>query len=258
MKRPNLRRTRVRYLAQRTAVTGSDHLALVVDVELIRRAFRKARRKVARVQFATINAGGRFSERALRRLVKVDAPDVVAFQEASDQGWLHDVMLELGYALLTGEPHGQGGQAATPTYVKASRVSVVKPGVWLELLKGGTDVGEGAGPRHSKAKWWLKTWLEVDGIRFGASSWHATASQQNRSRMAAALAEARVWVNVVLLARRPIFTLGDTNSDQDQPLSAWVRRRGVTSNHDQLGEVATHGGRSIDAVDVAQRFVLAS
>lgn len=241
--------TRVRFARQLTINDGSDHLALMVDVVLVRRGWETP------LRLCTINAGGRFSLRALARIAKVWAPDVLAFQEASDQQGIAKVLEAAGYVQLTGEPGDQPGQAATPTWVKASRVTVQRPGRWVRLL-GAERIGKGAGPDRSKPKWWLRTWLVVDGIRFGASSWHATASQQNRLRWLAALREARVWVAIVLNVRRPIFTLGDGNSDQQQRLARWIVRHGVTTNHQELGEVATHERRSIDSVAVPARFVL--
>lgn len=243
--------TRVRFLSQQTVVTGSDHLALVVDVRLTHR--RLGRRRVAHLRLCTVNAGGRFNERHLRRLVQVYNPDVIAVQEGSDQRWLVAVLAEYGYALLVGEPSNQPGQAATPTFV-GSRVTIRRDGTWTRLLSA-QPIGPGAGPDYSKQKWWLRTHLAIDGIRFGASSWHATASQQFKGRMAAALTETRIWVGIATNLARPMFTLGDTNSDYQQPLTRWILRHGITSNHEQLGEVATHGRRSIDAVCVQRALV---
>lgn len=241
--------TRVRFVKQWTVETGSDHKALLVDVELRRRG------KGVRLRLCSINAGGRFTERHLRRLVQVYAPDVIAFQEASDQKWLAPVLGEYGLRLLLGSPAGQVGQAATPTFV-GTRITVRRPGTWIKLI-GAEHIGKGAGPDRSKPKWWLKTRLAVEGIGFSASSWHATASQQNKPRFLAALREVRVWLTIAATLRRPVFTLGDTNSSYSQRLTRWILQHGMTSNHEQLGEIATHGKRSIDAV-VVQRAVVKS
>src|SRR5690349_3697727 len=239
--------TRVRFVKQWAVATGSDHKALLVDVELRRHGRR------VRLRLCSINAGGRFAERQLRRLVQVYAPDVVAVQEASDQKGLAPVLGEYGLRLLLGAPAGRVGQAATPTFV-GTRITVRRPGTWIKLL-GAERIGKGAGPDRSKPKWWLKTRLEVEGIRFSASSWHATASQQYRRRWLAALREVRVWTSIAATLHRPVFTLGDTNSDYQQPLTRWILAHGMTSNHEQLGEIATHGKRSIDAVCVQRRLV---
>lgn len=239
--------TTVRFLTQWVVATGSDHEALIVDVQLKDHGTR------SHLRLCTINAGGHFSERLLRRLVQVYAPDVIACQEASDQKWLGEVLAEFGFQLLEGEPAGQVGQAATPTFV-GTRVTVRRPGKWVKLL-GAEKIGKGAGPDTSKPKWWLKTRLSVDGIRFGASSWHATASQQFAGRYTAALTETRVWLSTAAALNRPIFTLGDTNSDHQQRLTRWILDHGMTSNHEQLGEIATHERRSIDAINVQRRLV---
>lgn len=241
--------TRVTFLRQWTFRTKSDHDALFVEVRLTRRKRRK--RQAARLRLCTANLGGTFDETNLRQLLNLQ-PDVLACQEASDQKWIRLVCEEYGYTLLEGEPTGPG-QAATPTFV-GHRVDVRKPGEWKQLL-GAVNIGPGAGPDRSKPKWWLRTWLAVDGIPFSASSWHATVSQQFWRRFLAALSESKLWVGISLTLRRPSFTLGDTNSDLQQRLSAWILAHGMTSNHEQLGEIATRGGRSIDAVCVQRHLV---
>lgn len=233
--------TRVTFLEQWTFATRSDHLALFVRVRLTRK--RRGKRTRSELVLCTANLGGKFNETNLRQLLN-QRPDILACQEASDQKWI-GLVCEYGMTLLGGTPTGLG-QAATPTFA-SGRVEVRKPGVWKQLL-GAEKVGPGAGPPTSKPKWWLRDWLAVDGIPFSASSWHATASQQFKKRRLAALREVRVWLTIAGNLRRPVFTLGDTNSDYQQKLTRWILAHGMTSNHEQLGEVATHGRRSIDAV----------
>lgn len=246
--------TRVRFVRHNTFRTKSDHLALFVVVELIQRRFGKVRRRT-RLKLCTANAGGHFDADDLERLLS-RAPDVLALQECSDQSYVVEVAAEHGYQVLDGEGGGQPGQKATPTLI-GPRVQSLGPTVWVQLL-GAVPIGPGAGPDRSKPKWWLRDRLAVDGIRFSASSWHATASQQNKPRFLAALAETRVWVEIATTLRRPVFTLGDTNSDYSQRLTRWILAHQMTSNHEQLGELATEGGRSIDAVAVQSRLVLAA
>lgn len=253
--------TRVTFLRQWTFRTKSDHDALFVEVRLSqrKRAISQPRtgvprrHRAGRLRLCTANLGGHFDETNLRQLLNLQ-PDILACQEASDQKWIRLVCEEYGYQLLEGEPTGPG-QAATPTFA-GHRVDVRKPGRWKQLI-GAEPIGPGAGPDRSKPKWWLRTWLAVDGIPFAASSWHATASQQNKPRFRAALREARAWVTIAANLRRPVFTLGDTNSDYQQPLTRWILRHGMTSNHEQLAEVATEGSRSIDAVCVQRGLVKA-
>lgn len=243
--------TRVRYLQQWRVKTKSDHDALFVDVMLICRRLGKV--KTALLRLCTQNAGGHFGPDDLRKLLHQE-PHVLALQECSDQPWVAEVAAEFGYQLLTGEPDGQVGQAATPTLV-SSEVTVRRPGTWVKLL-GAAKIGDkGAGRGTSKPKWWLKTRLAIDGIRFSASSWHATVSQQFWQRFLAALAEARVWTSIAVTLARPCFTLGDTNSDLQQRLTRWILSHGMTSNHEQLGEIATMGHRSIDAVCCQRHLV---
>lgn len=244
-------RTRVRFVGQFTVRTKSDHDALFVDVELIRG--RGRRRKVVRLRLCTANMGGHFDELDLEKLLEHE-PGVIAFQEASDQHWLLDAAAEAGLQLLEGEPGNQVGQAATPTFV-GRRVDVRRRGTWVKLL-GAVPIGPGAGRRTSKPKWWLKTRLSIEGIRFKASSWHATTSQQFRGRYLAALTEVRIWTAIALTLRLPAFTLGDTNSDFQQKLTRWILDHHMTSNHEQLGEIATMGHRSIDSIAVQRHLVV--
>lgn len=243
-------RTRVAFLRQWTFRTKSDHDALFVEVRLSHG--RKQKRKAALLRLCTANLGGRFDEANLRNLLNLQ-PDILACQEASDQRWITLVCEEYGYRRLDGEGGGQVGQAATPTFA-GPRITERRPGTWIKLL-GAVSIGKGAGPDVAKPKWWLKTRLSVDGIRFSASSWHATASQQFKGRWLAAFKETRIWVGIAATLSRPVFTLGDTNSDFQQPLTRWILKHGMTSNHEQLGEVATHGRRSIDAVCVQRALV---
>lgn len=244
--------TRVRFLKQWTTTTRSDHDALFVDVMLIRR--RLGRVKTALLRLCTQNAGGHFGPDDLRKLLRQE-PHVLALQECSDQPWMAEVAAEFGYVQLVGEPSGQVGQPATPTFVSAAEVRVRRPGKWVRLL-GAARIGKGAGHDTSKPKWWLRTWLAIEGIPFSASSWHATTSQQFAGRFAAALTEARVWLSIAATLRRPVFTLGDTNSDLQQRLTRWILAHGMTSNHEQLGELATMRKRSIDAVNVQRHLVV--
>lgn len=245
---------RIRFVDQWTLNTRSDHDTLVVHVQIRGRRRRSQWRDLLLV---TCNMGGRFDHNDLgaRLLAKLaqrwpGIPAVVGLQEGGDQPLVRHVADQWGHTYVAGT--GLVGQRSTPM--------LCSPGIdvrrvrWQQLLRR-VFVGPGAGPDWSKPKWWTRTRLAVDGVRFGASSWHLLASQQRRRRLVLAMLQARPVVAALRHFRRPYFVLGDLNSDQDQPLSKWLRRHGVTSNHDELGEVATHGRRSIDAVVCARRLV---
>jgi hypothetical protein len=131
----------------------------------------------------------------------------------------------------------------------------VKSAIWERLL-GRINIGPGAGPSMSKPKWWTRTRLSVAGVRFGASSWHIVPSQQRRKRYLSALKEVAPVIAALAVIRRPFFVIGDTNADHDQPLSKYLADHGLISNQDVLGELPTHGHRSIDAVNTQKRLVL--
>lgn len=243
--------TRVKFLHHEAVRTKSDHKTLVADVRLNRT--HRGKKQVAHLRLVSQNAGGRFDRRDLERLLKVYGGDVWAFQEASDQPWIADVMAAHGFTKLEGDGTPQVGQAATPTYV-SERIKIRRIGHWIKLI-GGEPIGKGAGPDRSKPKWWLLSWLAVDGIPFSASSWHATASQQYDQRFEAAKGEAREWIDVAGDTRRPCFTIGDTNSSLEQRLSVWILGHGMTSNHEELGELDTLRHRSTDAIYCQRRLV---
>lgn len=236
---------RIQYGHQWTVDTKSDHKALFVFVYI-----RKAKSAWVPIIFASVNAGGHFGPDDLRMLFSLasgyakanDATVIFGMQEASDQHYIEAAAKRAGYRYLASK---RGGGAATPLLVP-HEVEVRHTRI-VQLL-GRVLIGPGAGPDRSKAKWAMRNRLVWHNVPLAATSAHASASQQNKGRMRAALTEGRHLLPV-LLRRIPSFVLWDSNSDQDQPFSAWLRRHGITSNHDQLGEIATHGTRSIDAVD---------
>ncbi len=240
-------RNRVRFVDHWTTHTGSDHRALFVHVQV-----RKRRGKWTDLLLVSVNMGGKF-KRADMSNVFVDAvlshmPFVIACQEAGDQDWLGEWADACNVTYLAGV-----GKGASSTPLIVWRTLDVRQSRSL-LILGRRLIGKGAGPDRNKAKWLNKNRMVLDGVRFGVSSWHQVASQQNRPRMVAAIAQAAAMIRA-LAVRRPMFVVGDVNSDQDQPLSRWLRRRGMTSNHDALGEIPTHGNRSIDAALVASKWV---
>ena len=236
-------RNRVRFVDHWTTHTGSDHRALFVHVQIRRRLFGPWRDLL----LVSCNMGGHFSRSDLAALaveVKgIGIPAVMAVQEAGDQHWLSFAATRYGLTFLAGD--GRSGQASTPTLlwpgVKVKRTQ------WL-LTLARRFIGKGAGPDRNKAKWADCNRLVVAGAPFGATSVHFIASQQNPGRMKAARDQADATVRVAKAAHYPLFCIGDTNSDDDQPLSDWLRAHGMTSNHRELGEIPTHGRRSIDAV----------
>lgn len=243
-------RRRVRFVDQWTARTGSDHRALFVHVRI-----RDGRDGPwVDLLLVSVNMGGHFSKADLDYLVSLATATgfavVFAMQEAGDQAWLSEAADSRGLTYLGGD--GKPGQASTPVLLD-ERIEL-RRSAW-QLILDRLRIGPGAGPDQNKPKWWNSNRLLLEGVPFGASSFHEVASQQNRPRYLAALRQARPVVRAMLGARRPLFLIGDTNSDHDQPLSHWLREHGLTSNHDQLGEIATRGGRSIDTVLVASRFV---
>lgn len=235
---------RVRFINQWTVTTKSDHKTLFVETEI-----RNANGRWCSLLLAMANMGGRFDEADLEHILE-GSPDVLALQEGGDQSWVIRVAKKHGYRLVA--KFGRPGQASTPTLI-GPRVQLGMAR-WLELL-GHVFIGKGAGPDWSKPKWINLNRLSVDGARFGASSWHLTASQQNRLRMVAAMREAATAVKALTRIRRPFFLLGDINSAFTQPLARWLLRHGMTSNHQELGEINTHGNRSIDAAICQRRLV---
>ena len=235
---------KVRYVSQWTKKTGSDHEALFVRVQI-----RQRGGKWADLLILSINMGGHFSQEDMKRLLTFD-PDVVACQEAGDQGWVVSFMKKRAFNLV-GKP-SQVGQRSTPTFV-GERVHIRKA-KWVKIL-GAVRIGQGAGPDDSKPKWWDRNRLAVEGTPFGASSIHLTASQQFHLRFLAALKEISTVVHAVLRIRIPMFVIGDYNSSFGQKLSNWLLGHGMTDNHKELGEIATHENRSIDKVLVQRRLV---
>lgn len=251
MTAPDDRRKRVRFVRHWTVRTGSDHRALFVHVQV-----RNRRGPWRDLLLVSANLGGRFDGGDLHdladRIERTGVPAVVAFQEGSDKRWLGDALRRHGYTLLSGS---KVGQPATP--LAASPGVRVRGSVW-QLILARVNIGPGAGPDRNKPKWWQRSRLSVDGARFGASSWHVVPSQHKARRMWAAIRQATTPARALGHIGRPFFLIGDTNSDQDQPLSRWLRRHGLTSNHDQLGELPTRGRRSIDAVHCQRRLTLAA
>lgn len=243
---------RTRFVRHWTFKTGSDHDTLFVHVQV---RGRKRGSDWVDLLLVSTNLGGRYQREDLRDTLAVvkrlGIPAVLAFQEGGDQQWIGDFLRERGYAFFTGD---KVGQPSTP--MATSPGIKVRGSLW-ELLLGRVNIGPGAGPAMNKPKWWTRTRLSVDGVRFGASSWHVVPSQQKRKRFLAALKQVAPVVAALAVIRRPFFVIGDTNSDNDQPLSKHLVKRGLVSNHDVLGEIATHGNRSIDAVHTQKRMVLA-
>lgn len=254
-RRRRLTAKRVRFVRQWAIETKSDHRALFVHVQ-IRSRWGGLWRDLLLV---SANMGGHFGEADLIKLARAaetygrqyrtdPIPFLIAFQEAGDQPWLPRSAADLGLRTLTGH---RRGEASTP--LAASKGIDVLHDQWDEVV-GPANVGPGAGPSRSKAKGWRRTRFAVDGVRFGASSFHEYASLGRR--FAWALRLAGPVVAAILRMGRPFFLVGDFNADNSQPLIRWLIRRGMTTNHRQLGELATHGRRSIDAVAVQAALVV--
>ena len=238
---------RVRFVDQWTLTTRSDHKALFVQVEI------RNRRKGPWVPLllVTCNMGGRFGYSDLRAVALEAGSErvVICLQEGGDQGYVGDFANAYHFQYVGGN---NPGESSTAMLIDPS--IRIRQSSWRQVV-GRVKVGKGAGPDRSKAKGWHKTRLSVGDVRFGASSWHQYASQQNRLRYLWALRLAGPIVASILRMGRPFFLCGDTNADNSQPLIRWLIRRGMTTNHRELEEVATHGNRSIDAVAVQKAMV---
>ncbi len=240
-------RKRVRFLGQWTLKTRSDHLALFVLVEI--RARRKGRWKP--LLLVSVNMGGKFGPDDLWDVIDQTrgTPTVICLQEGGDQAWVPRWARVRGLRYVGGNHLGE-----------ASTAMVVSPGieiheaVWRQVV-GRVKVGDGAGPSRSKWKGWHKTRMSLQGVHFGVTSWHQYASQQRRRRLLWSYRLAAPIVAAVLRMARPFFLVGDTNSATGQPLRRWLIRHGMTSNHDALGRINTHGGHDIDAVLVQTAMV---
>lgn len=242
-------RARTRFVQHWTMKTDSDHDTLYVHVQI------RARKRGEWVDLLLVstNLGGNYQRADLADTLSVvrrfGAPAVLAFQEGGDQDWIEHFLEARGFIFFTGDKKGQPSTPLATTGID------VRYALWEQLL-GQINIGPGAGPDTTKPKWWTRTRLQVSGVRFGATSWHVVSSQQKKRRLRAALKQATPVVRALATIYRPFFLIGDTNSDQDQPLSRFFREHGLTSNHDQLGELPTHGKRSIDAVHTQARMVL--
>lgn len=242
---------KTRFITHWTERTGSDHDTLFVHVKI-----RSRKSDWTDLLLVSTNLGGRYQRSDLAKTLDIvrnlGIPAVLAFQEGGDQKWIGDFLRQRRWTFFTGD---KVGQPSTP--MATSPGIKVRDSLW-ELLLGRVNIGPGAGPAMNKPKWWTRTRLSVDGVRFGASSWHIVPSQQNRKRFLAALKQVGPVVSALARIRRPFFLIGDTNSDNDQPLSRRLVEKGLVSNHDVLGEIPTHGHRSIDAVHTQRRLVLAA
>ena len=247
------RRRQVELVDQATIPTKSDHDTLVVHAR-IRNAGTGPWRDVL---FASSNMGGRFDVHDLQKVVdelhawasEIGRPTefVLAFQEGGDQPWLPAALRDLGLRYLGGH---HPGEASTPMAV--SRGIEVLHDRW-DQVQGPANVGPGAGPSRSKAKGFRRTRLRLGDVVFGASSFHEYASIMRRWRWVILLAGPIVhWI---ITRGFPFFLIGDSNSDDDQALIPWLLKRGMTTNHRVLGEIPTHGNRSIDVVAVAARWL---
>lgn len=240
---------KVRFVDHWTEKTGSDHDTLFVHVKI-----RSRKSGWTDLLLVSTNLGGHYQRADLKETLDIvrdlGLPAALAFQEGGDQQWIGEFLRERGWTFFTGSKTGQ------PSTPMASSPGIKVRGSLWELLLGRVNIGPGAGPDVSKPKWWTRTRLSVDGVRFGASSWHIVPSQQKRKRFLSALKEVAPVVAALAVIRRPFFLIGDTNSDNDQPLSKYLRNHGLVSNHDVLGELATHGNRSIDAAHTQKRLVV--
>jgi len=237
-------KAKVKFVNQWTVRTGSDHEALFVHVQV-----RKRRGQWVDLLILSINMGGHFDQDDMLKLLSY-GPDVVACQEAGDQGWLERFMKKHDHLMISDT--NKAGQASTPTFI-GKRVHIRKRR-WVKLI-GSINIGQGSGPDDSKPKWWDRNRLMVATVPFGASSIHLTASQQYRRRYLAALKEIMIVIRAVLGIRIPMFVIGDTNTSEGQKLADVILHKGMTSNHEELGEIATHENRSIDKVMVQRRLV---
>ncbi len=247
MRRP---RGRVRFLRHWTINTRSDHDALFVHVQV--RGRRHGRWCPWRdLLLVSANMGGQFGPADMRLLLDLaDATGfgfVVFLQEGGDQPWLPEFADEHDLTYVGGRAPGE---ASTP--MLASGVDVLTAR-WRQLL-GRLKVGAGAGPRVAKAKGMHRTRFQLVDARFGGTSVHQYASQQNRPRLVAALRLAGLLIRVVAPLRVPYFLVGDWNSATGQPLMRWLLAHGLTTNAEQLGRLATHGTRDIDQAAVQRRL----
>lgn len=246
-------RRRVRFLRQWVLNTRSDHHALFVHVQ-IRGRRRRSWGPWRALLLISANMGGRFDADDLERLLAATdgLPFVVFLQEAGDQPWLPEFADYRGLSYVGGRAPGE---ASTPMLV--SPEIDVRGARWRQIL-GRIKVYKGAGPDVAKPKGMHRTQLRLVGARFGASSIHQYASQQNRPRLAAAIRLAAQMVRAILHRRRPYFLVGDWNSATGQPLSRWLLAHGLTTNAEQLGVLDTHGHRDIDRAAVQRKLVAAA
>lgn len=229
---------RTKFYRHYTGPTRSDHEALFVVVGI--RSLKHP--KWVLLKLCSANLGGKFDKDDMLMIVE-EKPDIIAVQEAGDQSWIIKWLRSHGYKLI--DHPVEPGQASTLTF-HGPRVDVVAAD-WVEILEGGYNLGPGTGPDDSKAKWWNRNTLICEGVRFGASSWHATSGQGSDRRFGAAKKEG-IWAHIICGLRRPMFVIGDTNSDTDERFTAWLLDHGVVSNHQKLGRIKTHQNRAIDAV----------
>jgi hypothetical protein len=231
-----------------TRRTKSDHQALFVVAGI--RSLKHP--KWVLLKLCSANLGGRFDQDDMLMICE-EKPDIIAVQEAGDQGWIISFLKRHGYKLV--DQPVQPGQASTLTF-RGPRVKVLNAD-WVQLLDGGYNLGPGSGPDESKAKWWNRNTLECEGVRFGASSWHATSGQGSDRRFGAAKKEGGTWSHIICGLRRPMFVIGDTNSDTDERFTAWLLDHGVTSDQKVLGRINTHEIRAIDAVYTQKDLLVA-
>lgn len=234
-----LRRRGVQALRHAVVENDSDHDAILVEFNFVNDD------QVVRVKGGSWNIGKGSMDDLGLLLELLGDRGFLCLQEAGGQ-----LQRIVGRAAR----HGYRLLGRTDLRGSASTIVLVGPEIKTRAnsvhpLIGRRFVGRGAGPDHNKPKVANGGRLECDGVVFGVFSAHELASLQHPLRMRHGLAWARALTTVTFGKRVPWVVGADWNTDfrqDDRGLTEWLREHGWTTNHDELGDLATHGRRVID------------
>lgn len=219
----------------------SDHDAILVEVRVVNGG------NAVRVKGGSWNIGPG-SMRDLGELLDLLGPrGFLCLQEAGGQlDAIRGEARRHRYGLL-GSTRVRG---AASTFVLTGPELDTRRTVVHSLL-GREYVGPGAGPDHNKPKVANGGRVSCDGVVFGVFSAHQLASLQNPLRERHGIEWVDELTDVTFPKRVPWIVGADWNADfrkPGHPVVKHLHRRGWTTNQDQLGDLATHGRRAIDAL----------